>query len=84
MSCQIKQPHSHKANLRKQATIETLSNFDSLPDSAFVRPQVIAAHADISMATFWRRQKSNALPPLQNGRINVGEYRRWIAAKSAG
>lgn len=74
---------SPRKSLRKQATIETLSNFDDLPDSAFVRPQVIAAHADISMATFWRRVKSGALPTLRDSRMNIGEYRRAIAAKSA-
>lgn len=74
---------SSRKSLRKQATIETLASFDDLPDSAFVRPQVIAAHADISMATFWRRIKSGALPALRDGRMNVGEYRRIIAAKSA-
>lgn len=74
---------SSRKSLRKQATIETLASFDDLPDSAFVRPQVIAAHADISMATFWRRIKSGALPTLRDGRMNIGEYRRIIAAKSA-
>ena len=71
---------TRKAILRKQATFETLSQFDNLPDSANVRPQVIAAHSDISMATFWRRVKSGAFPSLHNGRMNVGQYRQAIAA----
>jgi len=61
--------------------IETLRNFDLLPNSSLVRPQVIAAHSDISMATFWRRIKSGALPALKGGRMNVGEYRRVIGAQ---
>jgi len=72
-----------RKDLRKQATFETLSNFDSLPDSASVRPRVVAAHSDISMATFWRRVKSGALPAPQDGRINVGEYRRSIAPRNS-
>jgi len=84
ISDQIKpsKPQSRKASLRKQATVDTLSNFDSLPNSAYVRPQVVAAHSDISMATFWRRIKSGALPALKAGRMNVGDYRRAIAAHS--
>jgi hypothetical protein len=72
-----------RKTLRKQATTETLSIFDALPDSASVRPAVIAAHSDISMATFWRRVKSGVLPSLKDGRMNVGEYRRAIASSNA-
>lgn len=68
---------------RKPSIADALSNFDNLPDSAYVRPQVIAAHADISMATFWRRIKSGALPALKDGRMNVGEYRRALSSVAA-
>ena len=71
-----------RKELRKQATFETLNRLDDLPDSAYVRAQVIAAHSDISMATFWRRVKSGALPALKDGRMNVGEYRRAIDARN--
>lgn len=67
-----------RKELRKKSVYETLSNIDRLPDSSYVRVQVIAAHLDISMATFWRRLKSGSLPALRDGRMNVGEYRRAI------
>lgn len=75
-------PQAIKAT-RKPSVADALSKFDNLPDSAYVRPQIIAAHADISMATFWRRVKSGALPTLKDGRMNVGEYRRTLASVAA-
>ncbi len=79
---------SRKASLRKQATIETLSNFDSLPDEANARLPVVAALYGCSPASVWRMVKRKTIPAPRklSERItvwNVGELRRALAEKSA-
>lgn len=61
-----------------------LANFDSLPDSAFVRLPVVAAlNGGISAPTVWRWVKTGRLPrPEKRGpnttAWNVGELRRTL------
>ncbi|HRD87492.1 MAG TPA: AlpA family phage regulatory protein [Accumulibacter sp.] len=64
---------------------DALKNFDSLPDSAFVRLPVVAALKACSSATVWRMVKRGDLPAPRNlsQRItawNVGELRKALAA----
>ena len=60
-----------------------LKNFDSLPDSAYVRQPVVEALFGFSGSTVWRRVQAGLLPaPEKHGpRItawNVGELRRVL------
>lgn len=64
---------------------DALKNFDSLPDSAFVRLPVVAALKACSTATVWRMVKRGDLPSPRklSQRItawNVGELRKALAA----
>lgn len=65
----------------------TLTNFDSLPDSAHVRQPVVEALFGCSAATVWRWVKANVIPkPHKFGeqRIsawNVGELREALSKK---
>jgi prophage regulatory protein len=61
------------------------ANFDSLPDSAFVRVDTVAALRDSSRATTWRHAKMGLIPsPRKIGpgitAWNVGELRACLAA----
>lgn len=63
--------------------IETLSNFDSLPDAAYVRQPVVEALFGCSSATVWRRVRSGIIPAPKkfSARVttwNVGELRRAL------
>ena len=63
---------------------DSLSNFDSLPNSANVRLPVVAALFACSGVTVWRRVKAGTLPkPRKLGtRVtawNVGELRQALA-----
>lgn len=63
-----------------------LSNFDLLPDQAYVRmPTVQALHADMSAASVWRNSGKTIPAPykLTAGVTawNVGELRRSFASK---
>lgn len=67
---------------------DALKNFDSLPDSAFVRQPVVKALFGFSDSTVWRRVKSGALPaPEKQGpRVtawNVGKLRRVLQGAAA-
>lgn len=60
---------------------KALSQFDNLPDSAYVRLPVVAALYSIGHATAWRWSKNGRLPaPYKLGENvtawNVGELRR--------
>ncbi|MFO1352327.1 MAG: hypothetical protein U1F68_17305 [Gammaproteobacteria bacterium] len=62
-----------------------LTNFDRLPDAAYVRVDVVAALIASDPVTVWRRSKSGALPEprkLSPGVTawNVGELRKVLAA----
>ena len=66
----------------------SLSNFDSLPDSGFVRLPVLLGLLGCSRATIWRWVKSKKVPaPKKLGeRIaawNVGEIRAALKTISA-
>ncbi|OFZ85783.1 MAG: hypothetical protein A2V78_02455 [Betaproteobacteria bacterium RBG_16_64_18] len=68
---------------------DSLTNFDALPGTAFVRLPTVCALFAISPATAWRRAKSGELPaPKKIGeRIaawQVGELRAALAAMSEG
>ena len=65
-----------------------LRDFDSLPDSAFVRQPIVQALFASSAATIWRRVKDGRLPQPRkfSARItawNVGELRRILGSSPA-
>jgi predicted DNA-binding transcriptional regulator AlpA len=67
---------------------DALKNFDSLPDSAFVRQPVVEALFGYSGSTVWRRVKTGLLPaPEKLGpRVtawNVGKLRRTLQGAAA-
>lgn len=67
---------------------EALANFDSLPDSAYVRLPVVCALFGYSDSTAWRRVKAGDLPsPEKLGpRVtawNVGKLRQALRPKAA-
>jgi len=68
----------------KDGIPEALKNFDSLPDSAFVRLPVVAGLKACSHATIWRMVRRGDLPAprKQSERVtawNVGELRKSIS-----
>ena len=74
-----------KQDQRPKKPTPVPSNFDQLPDSAFVPVSVPVALLNISPATAWRWMRSGKLPaPVKFGegttRINVGKLRDAIRA----
>lgn len=74
-----------KSNTKSSAIPEALENFDSLPDSAYVRYPVVAALYGCSQSTVWRSVKSGLIPEPRRitPRVtawNVGALRRALAA----
>lgn len=64
-----------------------LTNFDELPDSAFVSIKVVASHHSISRATIWRQVRDGILPAphklgKRSSRWQVGELRAALAAQN--
>jgi predicted DNA-binding transcriptional regulator AlpA len=66
-----------------------LINFDSMPNSAYIRLPVIKALYGISSATIWRNVKNGTIP--QPSKLserctawNVGAIRADLAAKKVG
>lgn len=64
---------------------DALKNFDSLPDSAYVRQPIVQALLSCSSPTIWRMVQRGALPAprkLTKGisAWNVGALRRILAA----
>ncbi|WP_298598538.1 helix-turn-helix transcriptional regulator [Zoogloea sp.] len=62
---------------------DALRRFDTLPDTANVRVQVVAVLFACSVPTVWRRAKNGTLPParkLSEGVTawNVGELRKAL------
>lgn len=58
-----------------------LQNFDSLPDSGYVKQKVVEALFACSPATLWRRVKSGEIPPpdklsTRSNGWNVGLLRK--------
>jgi predicted DNA-binding transcriptional regulator AlpA len=73
---------------KKRGIPDALANFDSLPDSAYVRQPVVEGLFGCSGATVWRGVKKGSIPPPDklSERIsgwNVGKLRRALAAKKA-
>lgn len=65
--------------------LSALTDFDNLPDAAFVRPPVVAALFSVSMATVWRWTKAGHIPaPVKLGPNStgwrVGELRGAMSA----
>lgn len=63
-----------------------LINFDSMPDSAYIRLPVLKALYGVSSATIWRGVKSGAIPKPtklteRTTAWNVGQVRAALAAK---
>lgn len=63
-----------------------LVNFDSMPDSAFIRLPVIMALYGVSKATIWRGVKNQTIPkPVKltqrTTAWNVGQVRTALALK---
>jgi predicted DNA-binding transcriptional regulator AlpA len=68
----------------KSALPNALANFDSQPDSAFVRQPVVEGLFAVSSATVWRMVKRGTLPAPRkmSERVtawNVGDLRKALA-----
>lgn len=64
-----------------------LINFDSLPNSAYIRLPVLKALYGVSSATIWRGVKTGAIPKPSKlsercTAWNVGQVRAALAAKA--
>ncbi len=64
-----------------------LVNFDSMPDSAFIRLPVLKALYGVSSATIWRNVKNGAIPSPSKlsercTAWNVGAIRADLAARA--
>lgn len=75
----------HKQNQVSQS----LSTFDSLPDTAYVRVSTVAGLFDCSAVTIWRKAREGSFPKPKklSARItgwNVGELRAALAEKLEG
>ncbi len=67
----------------------SLLNFDSLPDTAFVRVGTVAGLLDCSEITVWRKAKDGTIPKPKklSARVtgwNVGELRTALNAPCVG
>lgn len=65
------------------ANLDALSNFDSLPDSAYVRQPVVEALFSCSASTVWRKVKRGELPLPRKlsahiSGFNVGKLRKKL------
>ncbi len=68
---------------------EVLSNFDNLPDSAYIRLPVMVGLFGVSAASIWRGVKNNSIPkPVKISERttawNVGTVRKTLAEKMRG
>ena len=66
----------------------SLRDFDSLPDSAYVRQPVVEALFSCSSATVWRRVKDGRIPKPRkfSERVttwNVGALRKTLATEGS-
>ncbi len=62
---------------------QSLANFDSLPDAAFVRVGTVAGLFDCSVITVWRKAKDGTIPKPKklSARVtgwNVGQLRATL------
>jgi len=51
-----------EGNHLPQTVLDSVQNFEILPDSARVRPAAVALLFGISMATYWRRVAAGEIP----------------------
>lgn len=51
-----------EAKRLSQTVLDSVQNFEILPDSARVRPAAVALLFGISMATYWRRVAAGEIP----------------------
>lgn len=64
-----------------------LTDFDSLPDCAFVRQQQVSALTTLARPTLWRLVRDRRFPEpvrLNDSRCTVwrvGDVRQWLAAQ---
>lgn len=67
-------------------THSVLANFDSMPDSAFVRLTVVKGLFSVSSSTVWRMVKAGTLKARKltprTTAFNVGELRNILASKA--
>lgn len=61
----------------------SLRDFDHLPDSAYLRPQVAKDIIQVSIATFWRLVKSGKIKTYKHTErtttVKVGDLRAFIS-----
>jgi predicted DNA-binding transcriptional regulator AlpA len=72
---------------RKPSVADLLRDFDSLPDCAHARVQLVAALYATSVTNIWRWAKAGRIPAPkklgpQTTAWSVGELRRDLAAKA--
>lgn len=65
---------------------DALSNFDQLPNSAYIRLPVLLGLFSVSEASIWRWVKKGAIPKpvklsVRTSAWNVGEIRNVLQAK---
>ena len=91
------QKQQHAATAGQATSRGIASNFDALPDSAFIRESQLVqspkrpdtqAHLPISAPTLWRKLKAGTFPaPVKlSERVtawNLGSVRAWIASHCA-
>ena len=70
-------------------TPDALTNFDQLPDSAYIRLPVMVGLFGVSAASIWRGVKNNSIPkPVKISERttawNVGVVRKTLAEKMRG
>ena len=89
--------HQHAAMAGRAKSLTHAANFDTLPDSAFIRESQlvqspkrpeISAPLPFSAPTLWRKVKAGTFPkPIKlSSRITawrVGDVRAWIATQCA-
>lgn len=73
--------HSEDFNLNP-----VITQFDSLPDSAHIRPQTAKILLGVSIATFWRLAKAKKFPlhklTERTTTVRAGDLRAFIAQKA--
>ena len=92
----MKAIHPHAATAGQATSKQIAANFDSLPDSAFIRESQLVqspkrpdtpAPLPFSAPTLWRKVKAGTFPkPVKlSERVtwNVGSVRAWIASHCA-
>lgn len=77
----------HRRRTKRRAELVPPPNFDTLPNSAILRPEACAALLGIGLSGFWRLVDRGELPTLKMSArctgILVADVRRFIAAKTA-